>query len=299
MKIAILTPTYNREKLLDRLYMSLLIQSDKDFTWIVVDDGSTDGTEKLVTNYSKEGKISIRYIHKNNGGKAAALNLGFRTNPDMDFFAVVDSDDWLNEDGIEIIRKKVSKYEKQSSVGAIFFKYTDIDGNLLYTKSGNYLEKEEVMTRYEHDCYYTKEDGCIGYYSRAVNRYQYPEYKTETYVGPIVIQMLMAEEFAIAFTKEIIGTAEYQVGGLSKSGRKLRLNNPLGMILYCGLLQSPKNKSIKSRFKYCIEAQAYSFVARVKKRDLEKNDINPHFLKLWALLPGIILGITWKRKFCR
>ena len=42
--ITILTPTYNREKLLHKLYKSLCNQKDKEFEWIVVDDGSNDNT---------------------------------------------------------------------------------------------------------------------------------------------------------------------------------------------------------------------------------------------------------------
>ena len=44
--LTIFTPTYNRYKTLDRLYASLKNQTDNDFEWIVVDDGSTDDTEK-------------------------------------------------------------------------------------------------------------------------------------------------------------------------------------------------------------------------------------------------------------
>lgn len=43
--ITIFTPTYNRAYIIRNLYNSLLKQTDKDFNWIVVDDGSSDNTE--------------------------------------------------------------------------------------------------------------------------------------------------------------------------------------------------------------------------------------------------------------
>ena len=49
--ITIITPAYNRAKLLPRLYESLLHQSVRDFAWLVVDDGSTDDTERLIREY--------------------------------------------------------------------------------------------------------------------------------------------------------------------------------------------------------------------------------------------------------
>ena len=297
MKIAILTPTYNREKLLSRLYDSLLKQPTGSFIWIIIDDGSEDETENLIKSYISQDKVCIRYYKKNNGGKAAALNYGFAKNPDIDFFAVVDSDDWLYANAIDVIINKVEKYNDNGSVGAIFFKYSDVNGKPLYDSSANCLKEEICMTRYDHDSAYIKEDGCIGYYSKVTKKYKYPEYESEKYVGPIVIQMMMADEFTIAFTQDYIGYAEYQVGGLSKSGRRLRLKNPLGMIHYCGLLQSEKNKNLKSRIKYCIEAQAYAFVANVDRKKLLAYGIDQKYIKDWALIPGRILGMIWKRKY--
>ena len=46
--ITIFTPTYNRKKTLPKLYKSLKNQNDKDFEWLIVDDGSSDGTDKLI-----------------------------------------------------------------------------------------------------------------------------------------------------------------------------------------------------------------------------------------------------------
>ncbi|MDR1485192.1 MAG: glycosyltransferase family 2 protein [Planctomycetaceae bacterium] len=45
--IAILTPTYNRAYILDDAYQSLLRQTDFDFEWIIIDDGSSDNTKEL------------------------------------------------------------------------------------------------------------------------------------------------------------------------------------------------------------------------------------------------------------
>ena len=44
--VTVFTPTYNRAYIIDKLYNSLLAQTDKNFEWVVVDDGSTDNSEK-------------------------------------------------------------------------------------------------------------------------------------------------------------------------------------------------------------------------------------------------------------
>ena len=60
MIISVITPSYNREKLLINAYNSLLKQSNKSFEWIIVDDGSKDNTGILVTNLINDKKINIK-----------------------------------------------------------------------------------------------------------------------------------------------------------------------------------------------------------------------------------------------
>ena len=63
MLITVFTPTYNRGGFLPRLYESLCKQKNKDFEWVIVDDGSTDDTEakvKLFIDQAKEANFPIR-----------------------------------------------------------------------------------------------------------------------------------------------------------------------------------------------------------------------------------------------
>ena len=67
MKISILTPTYNRANLLDKLYASILINSNNcsecEVEWLIMDDGSTDNTRRIVEEYVKERIIDIQYFY--------------------------------------------------------------------------------------------------------------------------------------------------------------------------------------------------------------------------------------------
>ena len=74
--LSILTPTYNRVKTLKRLYKSLLSQKNKDFEWIVIDDGSTDSTQEYMQEVVYCSEFKIIYKYKDNGGKHRALNYG-------------------------------------------------------------------------------------------------------------------------------------------------------------------------------------------------------------------------------
>ncbi len=88
----VFTPTYNRASTLPRVKASLEAQTYKDFEWVIVDDGSTDGTRDLVADWITSAPLDIRYIRQENGGKHVAFNRGVREALGA-LFATVDSDD--------------------------------------------------------------------------------------------------------------------------------------------------------------------------------------------------------------
>lgn len=66
--VCVFTPTYNRAYVLPKLYKSLVSQTSRDFSWLVVDDGSTDNTAELVRSWQAEGLVPITFIRQENGG---------------------------------------------------------------------------------------------------------------------------------------------------------------------------------------------------------------------------------------
>jgi len=93
MFIDVIIPTFNRSSLLNRSIESVLNQSYQHFNVIVIDDGSTDGTSLLMSQYSEHPKI--RYLIKENGGVSSARNLGIK-NARSEWICFLDSDDeWL------------------------------------------------------------------------------------------------------------------------------------------------------------------------------------------------------------
>lgn len=98
--LTVFTPTYNRAHTLGRTYESLLRQTDQDFEWLVIDDGSTDNTRRLVQGWIAEDKIPIRYIHKENGGLYTGYNTAY-ANIETELCVCIDSDDYMPDDAVE------------------------------------------------------------------------------------------------------------------------------------------------------------------------------------------------------
>lgn len=107
-KLTIFTPTFNRMMELKKLYESLCNQTNKNFIWLIVDDGSADSTKAYVEKISKEKKILIEYIEQQNQGKYIAHNTGV-LNCKTEYFFCVDSDDILAENAIERILDLIEK----------------------------------------------------------------------------------------------------------------------------------------------------------------------------------------------
>lgn len=96
--ITVFTPTYNRRHTLHRVYESIKKQTllkDTDsyiFEWIIVDDGSTDGTNELVQEWQNANNFKILYIFQENSGKPAATRRGIEL-AQGELFLIADSDD--------------------------------------------------------------------------------------------------------------------------------------------------------------------------------------------------------------
>ncbi|BAZ12817.1 family 2 glycosyl transferase [Calothrix sp. NIES-4071] len=96
----VFTPTYNRAYELHRVYESLEAQTYRDFEWLIVDDGSTDGTCELVKQWQKTASFPIRYICQDNSGKHIAFNRGVRE-AKGELFINLDSDDSCVPEALE------------------------------------------------------------------------------------------------------------------------------------------------------------------------------------------------------
>ena len=88
----VFTPTYNRAATLPRVYASLAAQTCRDFEWLVVDDGSTDGTAALVEGWRRAAPFPLRYLRQANAGKHVAHNRGVAAARGA-LFLTLDSDD--------------------------------------------------------------------------------------------------------------------------------------------------------------------------------------------------------------
>jgi len=121
-KVSIIVPVYNTEKYIEKCLGSIVNQTYKNIEVIVVNDGSTDNSEKIIKDYVERYPDKIKYFTKANGGLSDARNFGVN-HATGDYIAFVDSDDYLNQDLLscleeymkdnnEVIKYKMIKVDK-------------------------------------------------------------------------------------------------------------------------------------------------------------------------------------------
>ena len=294
-KIAVVTATWNRLDLLGNLHDSLSNQTDQDFEWLVVDDASTDDTVEWLEGLVA-GNANVQFAsNAQNLGKCASLNRLFRMS-DADFYLVVDSDDTLLPDAISVVKSQVGKLANVTNVGAIFFSFSGADESRL--RSPNPFPDGIVIGRAAFNETYGKFDGCAGYFHRVVEKFEYPEYEAETYVGPTVLQLRMHPDYQICFTHTEVGVARYQPGGLTESGRQLRIANPMGMMEYCRL-QAEQSSRFTGHMINCILYYAYRALFSKRSRTAAPKLTMRPALSPIAKLLGFGLSNYWRRRHAR
>lgn len=117
--VTVFTPTFNRADTLPRVFDSLNRQSSRDFMWLIVDDGSTDATRDVVSQWIGSVDFKVRYLYQANAGKHNAHNVAVRA-ATTELFLILDADDELLPHAIELITSTwaaVSAEERKEVVG--------------------------------------------------------------------------------------------------------------------------------------------------------------------------------------
>ena len=232
MKVTIFTPTYNRAYIIRQLYQSLQRQTCSCFEWLVVDDGSSDNTESLISSWIKEDNaFLIRYYRKENGGKHRAINYAVPLAAGELFF-IVDSDDYLADNAIELILQQV---QSLPSNGACRFSgicncrgysLSQIMGTTFF---GEYID----CTTLERDKYGITGDKAEVFFTEVVKKYPFPEFSGETFITEAVVwDRMAADGWNMRFFQNITYLCEYRQDGLTQQGLDLYYRNPQGYALY-------------------------------------------------------------------
>ena len=292
--LTIVTPTYNRAALLEKCYRSLADQDCFSFEWVVIDDGSTDDTKAVVSGIlAKESRFEIIYVYKENGGKHTALNA---SHPYIHgkYVLILDSDDTLTPDAVSICLEGWKCWETYKSVGVLVFQrgYA-MDDPFCYVLDENI--PVDIMS-YPRICIHSS-DACEVVRSELFRQIPFPVFPGERFLSEGSFWGRLSFVCKCVYVNRVVYLCEYLEDGLTKSGRPLRIRNPLGGMDNANVYMAKKNR-FKLRVKNGLLYTAYGFFAKKSPSRMSRECDHKAMMRL-CLPFGWLLYRNWKRKWMR
>lgn len=118
--ISIIVPIYNGEKFIKRIYNNIINQSYKPIELILVNDGSTDESQKLIENtvkgHDQKTLVSLKTVNRKNSGIANARNTGLMKASGK-YIMFMDQDDWMERDCVQKLAEKAFDSDADIVIG--------------------------------------------------------------------------------------------------------------------------------------------------------------------------------------
>lgn len=272
MLTTIFTATYKGEYLLPALFNSLMRQSNKNFEWILVNDGSPDNTEEVVKTMQEKADFPFYYYKKEtNGGKTTAINLAIRF-AKGDMWLMVDHDDFLSDDAIEIINQYYPLIKEDEKLCAVTFLRHYHNGKPIGTRKN----PNNLITDF---CSYRTVFNITGDRAEVVKTDYFrkicpiPTFENENNCLDGYIWLMLAKEYNSLFiaNEKPVYYCEYLPSG--RSLNKVYIS-PGGDMLYWNLLASMEQTNIRQKLNAYIHYWQHFFVTDNLKFSDAYNDLS-------------------------
>ncbi|MFC7525624.1 glycosyltransferase [Parapedobacter sp. GCM10030251] len=290
--VTVFTPVYNRARYLGLLYESLIEQHFHNFEWIIVDDGSTDGTREIVARFVDEGRVRIRYHYQENAGKHVAVNRGVQLAKGELFF-IVDSDDTLTAHALSTIVQQWQTVLKLPDSD----KFAGVCGLRIH-KDGTVIGGDVDYETLDVSCvdyrfkYHYKGDRAEVILTTIMQQYPYPQIAGERFCADALVWNRIGKSYMLRYFNEGIYVCEYLRGGITDTSVFLRKSSPKGASLYYaemaglrGLTEFQRLKAIVNFWRFAVYDSDDSF--SVKRRMIRSN---------WSFL---IYPLAWTLRLLR
>lgn len=156
-KVSLIIPVYNTVKYLRRCLESAVSQTYKNMEIICIDDGSTDGSEKIVDEFAaRDGRIIA--IHQENRGESNARNAGLRA-ASGDYIGFMDCDDWIEPDMYECLVKALEEEGADMAIAGFYQEFEEAGKACITVENEKAVEPKAFDGRqllrylYERDSY--------------------------------------------------------------------------------------------------------------------------------------------------
>lgn len=289
-KLTIVTPSYNRAHTLPRCYASLCAQTCFDFEWLLIDDGSTDDTQRIIEGFRTD-RFRLTCVRKENGGKHTALNLS-HSFISGDYVLILDSDDYLLPTAVQRVLDGWKRFEGDPDVAVVTFLRGSAPDRPQCRAADEYRPVD--IMRYRRICIESS-DCCEVIRAEVFRRFPFPVFEGERFLAESALWKRVSFQYKCVYINQVIYICEYLEGGLTSGGRSLHIRNPQGCMYNANLAMARKNY-LTARLKNGLLFVCYGFFARLTPRQMAQRC--DERLLMWLCFPGgWLLHLYWKRKY--
>jgi len=226
IKLTVFTPTYNRAYILPKCYESLCNQTNKNFIWLIIDDGSTDVTKELVEKWKAENVISIEYIYQENRGKPHAMNTAIQ-NCQTELIADLDSDDSYLPHTVQLILDNYEKIKNNDKVAGIVGRRQDESGRFIGNQK---IPQKDFIINYNQlfRAYGDLGDTNRAYKTHILANCLFPDIP-DKFIPECYMWGQVDEKYDLLVINQPFSISEYLEDGYTQNYEKLLKKNPLGV----------------------------------------------------------------------
>lgn len=285
--LTVFTPTYNRAYTLHLCYESLIRQTSKDFVWLIIDDGSSDGTSELVKKWQTKNTVPIIYHYQENQGMHGAHNTAYER-IETELNVCIDSDDYMADDAVEKIVQFWKKYGSDKYAGIVGLDASP-NGEIIGTRMPENLHHSTLTGLYSR--FKVKGDKKLVYRTEITSKTPpYPIFEGEKYC-PLSYKYILIDQIRpLLLMNEILCHVEYLPDGSSLNMINQYKKNPKGFAFFrkIGMQYSP---TFKDRFR---ESVHYVSSSLMMKNRMFLNESPRRFTTLAAIPFGLALFLFMK-----
>ena len=290
--ITVFTPTYNRVNDLQQLYNSLDSQTDKHFKWLIVDDGSQDGTSEYINEIRKESCFEIIYHFQHNSGKHVAINWAL-DHCTTQYMICVDSDDTLTENAISILMLSCANPEFEKCWAVVGPRYSEIK----HFSNWRDTIPESLLFSQIYSKYKYEGETFMLWNLKWFQGIRFPVFEGERFIPESAIYEKLDQVSTVLVKKDKIYISDYHQDGLTLNSHISFIKNRRGYAYANYVSASNRNRSVLQRSMYYGRCLAILKRGKVKVGEINHNTIDKTTRLLGLFFAfGIFLIYTVKKQ---
>lgn len=287
--LTIYTPCYNKSKTIRRTFNSLLNQTNHNFEWIIINDGSEDNSAEEIDSFETD-LFNIKKVHKKNEGLSSVMNLAVEMS-ESEFILRLDGDDWLTPNAVNVIYDKLKKYDLDNcKLGGIVFLTMYDNGSLC---GFHPFSKPTQCNFWDYrNKFRATGDRAEVFRTKCFKEFPMPSFENERFVLESYVWNHFSDKYDVIYYNIPIYIREYNELSISNNWPIIGIKNPKGMQL---VLKDILNRRTGFKVFFISSVNYYRYSLHTNYGVLKLIRDIPIISTILGIVPGVFLYLIERK----